>query len=244
MVLMVDRTRRPHRQQMIVGRTGRMRHLSNRRRILLAENGRSRWPFTVGGERRERFDPDRTEGQSCVDALRVEETPESQRRVARISRPRGTELRVALRRHDRDLEIGAEAAVVLIVVLLRDDVTVGELRLEVERVRRALAWKQRREDRSPVGAVRMDAPQAPKDPYSQALRLQRAEQNSSVYQADGVQGHAEVEVPDQLDVAAVIVHDEQLERRPWVLRGREPVSIADEHQTVVGNGNGPRLNTP
>ncbi len=41
--------------------------------------------------------------------------------------------------------------------------------------------------------------------------LQRAEHDAAVLEDDRVQGAAEVEVADLLDVAAVVVHDEQLQ---------------------------------
>ena len=46
---------------------------------------------------------------------------------------------------------------------------------------------------------------------AQALRFQRAEHDPAVLQDHRVQGHAEVQVADLLDVAAVVVHDEQLQ---------------------------------
>src|SRR5262245_43196248 len=97
----------------------------------------------------------------------------AQRWVARIAAEGGAERRLALGHLRRDLVIAAEAAVVLVVVFLGDDAAVGELALEVERVGSALAGQKGAEDRVPVGAVGMDAPQAPEDAAAQALRLQR-----------------------------------------------------------------------
>ena len=57
----------------------------------------------------------------------------------------------------------------------------------------------------------MDGPDAPEVMAAQALRLERAEHDPAVLQDDRVQGHAEVQVADALDVAAVVVHDEELQ---------------------------------
>ena len=60
-------------------------------------------------------------------------------------------------------------------------------------------------------AVGMDRPDAPQVMAAQALRFERAEHDPAVLEDDRVQGHAEVQVADALDVAAVVVHDEQLQ---------------------------------
>ena len=57
------------------------------------------------------------------------------------------------------------------------------------------------DDRVPVGAVGMDAPDAPGDAAVQALRFERAEHDPAVLEDDRVQGAADVEVADLLDVA-------------------------------------------
>src|SRR5262249_55489594 len=67
--------------------------------------------------------------------------------------------------------------------------------------------------RAPVGAVGMNAPDAPAARVAQALRFEGAEEDTSVLEDDRVQGTADVEVADLLDVAAVIVHDEELHGR-------------------------------
>ena len=52
---------------------------------------------------------------------------------------------------------------------------------------------------------------------------------------DRVQGHAEVQMADHLDVAAVVVHDEQLQARLRVaLRRLEAVAVAGEDDLAAG----------
>ena len=50
-------------------------------------------------------------------------------------------------------------------------------------------------------AVGMDAPEAPQDRVAQPLRFQRAEHDPAVLEDDRMQGHAEVQMADPLDVA-------------------------------------------
>ena len=70
---------------------------------------------------------------------------------------------------------------------------------------------------------------------AQALRFERAEHDPAVLQDDRVQGHAEVQVADHLDVAAVVVHDEQLQRDVRIAARRlEAVAVADEDHLAAG----------
>ena len=72
------------------------------------------------------------------------------------------------------------------------------------------------DDRVPVGAVRVDAPDAPRDTAVNALRFERTEYDAAVLQYGRVQGAADVDVPDLLDVRAVVVHREELVRHARV----------------------------
>src|SRR5262249_4351619 len=85
------------------------------------------------------------------------------------------------------------------------------------------------DDRPPVGPVGVDAPDAPAGAVAQALRFERAEDDPAVLQDDRVQGAADVEVADLLDVRAVVVHDEQLHAQVMPLPGRYQAGpVADD----------------
>jgi hypothetical protein len=79
----------------------------------------------------------------------------------------------------------------------------------------------------------MNAPDAPVQVGAKALILQRAEHDAPVLEHHGVQGAGDVQVPDHFHVAAVVVHDEQLEGdvEPHVVPARhlEAVAVAGEH---------------
>src|SRR5262245_17102828 len=146
-------------------------------------------------------------------------------------------------RWSRQFDVGAEAAVVLVVILLDDDRAVGELRLEVETVRRA-ARIEGADERVPIGAVGVDGPDAPKDVTANALRFKRAVHDSAVGQHHWMQCARDVEVADLLQVRRVVVladafiavvHDEELESNSRVsLGGTEAVAIAGEDDAAAG----------
>ena len=102
--------------------------------------------------------------------LAVIEAPAAQRRITRVGHVARSERRAAVRPEHRQFDEPAEAAARLVVVLLGHDRTVGQLRLEVKRVR-AFSRQERAQDRPPVGAVGMDAPQAPQASRSAALAI-------------------------------------------------------------------------
>src|SRR6185437_9270999 len=67
------------------------------------------------------------------------------------------------------------------------------------------------DDRVPVGAVGMNAPQAPRQSIALALVLQAAEHHSAIAQHNGMQGTANVQMADRLHIATIVVHDKQLQ---------------------------------
>ena len=73
---------------------------------------------------------------------------------------------------------------------------------------------------------------------AQPLRFERAEHDPAILEDDRVQGHAEVQMADALDVAAVVVHDEQLQGEGVggvAGVGRlEGVAVADEDELAAG----------
>src|SRR5438445_5604080 len=141
------------------------------------------------------------------------------------------------------LDVGAEAAVVLIVILLDDDRAIGELRLEVEPVRCAARIKGT-DEWVPVGAVRMDRPDAPKNVTANALGFERAVHDSAVGEHNWVQCAGDVEMADLLEVGRVlvradalvtIIHNEELQGDRWIPLGRtEAVAIAGEDDPAAG----------
>src|SRR5437016_4111643 len=85
------------------------------------------------------------------------------------------------------------------------------------------------DDRFPARAVGVDAPDAPVDAAAQPLRLQRAEDDSAIGEHDRVQSAADVEMADLLDVAAVLVHDIELERILRIASRRlDPIAVTGE----------------
>src|SRR5262249_34822564 len=128
-----------------------------------------------------------------------------------------------------------EALGVLVVVQLDDEVAVGQLGLEVEAVIGAAGAVQGADDRPPVAAVGMDAPDAPGDAAVYALRFERAENDPAILEDDRVQGAADVDVADLLDVAAVVVHDEELVGHARIAaRHLELIARAGEGQPTAG----------
>ena len=74
------------------------------------------------------------------------------------------------------------------------------------------------QDRPPVGAVGMNAPDTPATAVAHSLGFERAEDEATVLEDRGVQGAPDVEVADLLDVAAVVAHSHC--RQPVALRLR------------------------
>src|SRR5207249_4955795 len=109
-------------------------------------------------------------------------------------------------------------------------------------VQGAAAAGERATDRFPVGAVRVNAPDAPGDAVAISLRLLRAEDEAPVLEDDGMERPGDVEVTDLFHVAAVVVHDEQLQ---GLLRGAawclERVAVADEGDLAAGQRAGPQV---
>ena len=150
----------------------------------------------------------------------------------------GQEARLSLRQTHRELPEGAEAVRRAgLVVRLDHDAFVGELGLEMDGL--AARRAEGAGERTPVGAVGVNGPDAPLLVAAQALRFQRAEHHPAVLEGDGMEGAAEVHRPDQLDVAAVVVHDEQLHGGLGLLADAAiAIAIADEHDLAAGHGAG------
>src|SRR5262245_56127736 len=93
------------------------------------------------------------------------------------------------------------------------------------------------DDRIPVRPVGMNAPQAPRQRVALALVFERAEHDAPVAQHDGVQGRADIEMTDRFHVAAIIVHDKQLQVDVESIVGwprrYETVAIAGEHDLAA-----------
>ena len=84
------------------------------------------------------------------------------------------------------------------VVILDDDAAVGHLRLKVKRDGSA-AQGQSADDRVPVGAIGMNAQDAPAGVVL-ALNFDRAEDDAAILEHDRVQGLADVQVADLFHV--------------------------------------------
>src|SRR5262249_56023562 len=102
-----------------------------------------------------------------------------------------------------ELDVRAESAVVLVVVFLDDDRSVRQLGLKVKPVGCA-ARVERTYQRGPVGAVRVNRPDAPEDVAANPLRLQRAEHDPPVLQGDRMQRTRNVEMSDLLQVRRLL----------------------------------------
>src|SRR5262245_18754899 len=89
------------------------------------------------------------------------------------------------------------------------------------------------DDGPPVGAVGMNAPDAPIEIVAKTLVFQGAEHDAAVLEHDRVQGAADIEVADHFHVAAVVVHDKELEgdAESHVVAARhlEAVAVAGEY---------------
>ena len=155
---------------------------------------------------------------------------------------RGAEARHAGRRPRRQLDIGAEALRILVVVQLDDERAVGKLALEVEAIIGAAGAVQGTDDRLPTAAVGPNRPDAPGDAAVNALRFQRAEDDAAILEDDGVQGAADVDVANLLDVAAVVVHDVQLIGDARIAaRYLDLIARAGEGEPAAGHGTRPHV---
>src|SRR5688572_21552825 len=114
-------------------------------------------------------------GRNAFDAVRREWNAEGvvlginegETGIARVAVVAGTEGGHSGRRRRRQCEQRAETALVLIVVQLDEDSLIRELALEVPGRRRPRAM-QSADERSPVGAVGVDAPDGPQEAVAQA----------------------------------------------------------------------------
>ena len=105
---------------------------------------------------------------------------DAQRPVARVRGIGRPERRLALWRRHRQLDEGAEACLVDVVVHLDNRSPVAALRLEMER--RGQAAGEVADERVPVGAVGMNRPDRPVQRVAQSLVLQRAEHDPAILQ--------------------------------------------------------------
>ena len=83
------------------------------------------------------------------------------------------------------LQVGAEPPHALDVVIAHDDALVRELGLEMKDA--ATVVLVGTDDRPPVGAVGMDAPDAPLGAIAQTLRFERTEDDATVLEHDRMQ---------------------------------------------------------
>ena len=112
----------------------------------------------------------------------------------------------SLGRTGRKFIVGAVAQVGNIVIQPHYNRAVRKLCLKMERIAIEGA-----DDRPPIAAVGMDAPQAPLKRAAQPLVLKAAEHDPPILEHDRMQGRAEVQMADLFDVVAVLVHDKQLQ---------------------------------
>src|SRR5262249_59469202 len=125
--------------------------------------------------------------------------------------PRGQECRGVSWRPGRELQVGAESAHGQDVVIADNYALVGKLGLEMEDA--AVVVLVGAQDRPPVGAVGMHAPDAPAAAVAHPLRFECAEDEAAVLEDRRVQGAADVEMADLLDIRPVLGHDEERQRR-------------------------------
>src|SRR4051812_32195 len=80
---------------------------------------------------------------------------------------------------------------------------------------------------------------------AQALRFEGAEHDSAIFQNDRVEGHAQVQVADAVDIFAVVIHDEELQgqgaRRVAGVGRLEGVAVADKDQPSTGHRTWPEV---
>src|SRR5262249_3514386 len=160
--------------------------------------------------------------------------------IAHESRTEGW---IAIRWAGRQLYVGAEAGIVLVVILFDNEAAVTELRLEVEAVWGS-AWIESANEWVPVSAVGMDRPNSPQDVAAPALRFERAIHDAAVLENDGVQRAGDIQMADLLeiggrvvvaDVGVAVIHDEELQGDGRIAAGgAEAVAIAGENELAAG----------
>jgi hypothetical protein len=146
-VLMIHRPGRIDGEHVVVRRTRRMRELADGRRMLVAQHGRIGRSFDAMREWRERHRTDGHERQVIPLRLRVVEASVAPGRAAvhvrRVERGR------IVRRPQQQLDVGAEAGVVLVVIFFHHERAIRELRLKVKPVRRVHGVERAHERRPP-----------------------------------------------------------------------------------------------
>ena len=91
----------------------------------------------------------------------------------------------------------------------------------------------------PLGSVRANGPQTPQALVAQSLSLVAGKHDASILQGRGMQGAAQVQVTDQFNVLAVLVHDEELQVGEGVAFVRQvTVATGTEHHLPTGQRTG------
>src|SRR5215813_2661742 len=126
-------------------------------------------------------------------------------------------VRIAKRRHawgrkGRELDKGAKTIVIQIVIFFDNDVPARQLRHKVE-CRRS---HNGAEEWFPTTAIGPYGPQPPEPFVSQSLRLIAGKHDAPIGQNGWMQGAAKVQMPNVLDVLAVLIHDKELKIRKSV----------------------------
>ena len=105
---------------------------------------------------------------------------------------------------------------------------------------------ERADQRSPIGAVGVNGPNAPRDTAANALGFERAEHDAAVGEHDGVQCTRDIQVPDFLEVGrgvvfcevgVTVIHHEQLQCDNRVALGRaKGVTVAGKDDSPARQG--------
>ncbi len=91
----------------------------------------------------------------------------------------------------------------------------------------------------------MDGPDPPALVAAESLCLEGAEHHAAIGQGDGMQGGAEVERSGVLDIASVVVHDEELQGGLGLLtHSAEAIAIAHEDNPPTGDRAGGEIVHP
>ena len=147
------------------------------------------------------------------------------------TRIRAAECRRASRWSHRESIERAEAVVIQVVVVNDDQIFIAELGHEVKGRRILEGADQRR----PLTAVGIDRPDGPQPPIAQSLAFIAREHDATIAQRHGMQGAIDRHGRDRRDVAAILVHDEELQRRIGEALGRrQAVAIAGESDPAAG----------
>src|SRR5690242_16682179 len=92
-------------------------------------------------------------------------------------------------------------------------------------------------DGAPVGAIGMNAPDAPIQIGAKSLILQGAEHDAAILERHRMESAGNVEMANHLHVAAVFIHDKELEgnRESHVVAARhlEAIAVAGEHDLAA-----------